>query len=860
MANSNRYKTYQRERRTVDVQARFDGGMKYTNGAVDEGFLKMLVNYDLSNDGVYLIPRPGLRVKNIISPDWTVPVSSQVLDNTKRLIACKECAESDGKVYRQFVLAQTEEDTSKIYFVTSDISQDQEEIVEYIEADGYKESDIAVGISLISPEYSAKARKKELDEIHHIPIVNSNAFDVVGSFAFNNSYYWFNDNSLYSSVFQTDRYVGQAVPVKTLNPIEAVSYGYNMLSANPYTFVDNSKAGKIELTGILPYVSDSDHSFSELQMTPKANETLDFRCYFNGEIGRSYKFVWEWRTVNDSRWTEIQDLATAPTYTVVSAGDGKVKLQDSNSQDVTLYQTFKVPSKEIMVRVQAFDVNQTAYVEEAMTMGFDFTPETYGAGDNVKQENYDLSAATGMTCWRNRLVLFGVQKDPTILFISDLNEPGFFPYPNNITIFNDPIIHAVPYMGDLLVFTTTEIHRISLGSDGLSFVDDVVQTNLYIKKGDVSFIQVVKNMVFFKSGNYFYMMVPKSQAATGTLTLAPVSNNILELFNKFESSLYTFLMEVYDFSTPVQLYDYYNYLDYDDIHNTYVFKYTNPRLMTEGYLYFDLIYDTNLRSWRTYMFEALDHLMPYRFDATQRGVLTGLTGLTVGDTEKVMFMEFFEWDNLNVSDFRIFPDNDFVFPGNTVNEWTVEQKEALKTLFEQSYFNSKEKKTFFNWQFLDTGLRNDLLPFMKRYREIQVQFNNVDGVDLEFGMDFYLDNEMRMRWYKYEVEHITDVDPEDARYGQLYLTRVMEPNIKIGSNTTALSGSSELGSGGRPWEVDKKRVWKLEQSKFPELSLWKVRMPVSGKGAAPRMKLVSHNDCRYELMSVNWVCRVMNAR
>ena len=119
-------------------------------------------------------------------------------------------------------------------------------------------------------------------------------------------------------------------------------------------------------------------------------------------------------------------------------------------------------------------------------------------------------------------------------------------------------------------------------------------------------------------------------------------------------------------------------------------------------------------------------------------------------------------------------------------------------------------------------------------------------------MDFYLDNEVRMRWYDYEVEHIVDRDASD--YGQLYVTRIAEPNIKLGRSTTRLSGTVE------GFEIDRKRVWVLEQSQFPELSLWKIRMPVSGKGAAPRMKFLSQNEQRYELMTINWVCRVMNAR
>ena len=38
-------------------------------------------------------------------------------------------------------------------------------------------------------------------------------------------------------------------------------------------------------------------------------------------------------------------------------------------------------------------------------------------------------------------------------------------------------------------------------------------------------------MVFFKSGNYYYMVVPSLRSMTGELVLAPISKNI-EFFLK----------------------------------------------------------------------------------------------------------------------------------------------------------------------------------------------------------------------------------------------------------------------------------------------------------------------------------------
>jgi hypothetical protein len=166
-----------------------------------------------------------------------------------------------------------------------------------------------------------------------------------------------------------------------------------------------------------------------------------------------------------------------------------------------------------------------------MTVGFDLGLESYGEATNIKQETYDLSTASGMEFWSNRLVLWGVEKDPTILFISDVNDPTYFPYPNNISVYDEPIVCVKAYLGSILVFTTNAVYQITLNSDGTSWNSTLVQSNLNISPWDRHLIQVVRNMVFFKSGDYYYMLVPKAQASTGKLALAPISSNIIEFFS-----------------------------------------------------------------------------------------------------------------------------------------------------------------------------------------------------------------------------------------------------------------------------------------------------------------------------------------
>ena len=64
------YKKYKRGIRQANVETDFSSGMMYSEGAIPEGYVKTLVNFDftLDNNNV-LKPRAGHRLKELILPD-----------------------------------------------------------------------------------------------------------------------------------------------------------------------------------------------------------------------------------------------------------------------------------------------------------------------------------------------------------------------------------------------------------------------------------------------------------------------------------------------------------------------------------------------------------------------------------------------------------------------------------------------------------------------------------------------------------------------------------------------------------------------------------------------------------------------
>lgn len=888
------YKKYTRGQRQANVETDFTSGMMFSEGAVSDGYVKTLVNFDFTQDGRNALkPRAALTVQEVILPDMSTVLSPSddalYLSDDISIKYSKECVEN-GVEYRQFILGKPDEvdgelqNTGKILAFTSPKSVNDF-------------NDIVASAYTLSPASSSCAfYNTALTEIHGVELVpDAKTAFPVGSFM-GNSFYFFDDSSegkLKHTVFNANHYDFDEVEVKSITASEAVNYGYNMLDDSPYTFNDTAGAAGIsfEMQGILPYDhkfvdedmdSEWDEPVPQLLMNPRANSRIWFRCNYEADSNETYVIKWSWKEVSADDWTVFNTEwdANNPFSSV-----GTPVLQAD----------LIAPAKEILIRCEAYNTDDTTVVEKAMTVGFDFSLDPSSTTRNIKEENYDLSTASGMMSWKNRLVLWGLPADPTILFISDLDEPGYFPYPNNITVFDEPIISVVELMDTLIVFTKSKVHQVQQNDDGTTWTSTVIQSNLYIEAWDKHLIQSVRNMVYFKSGNYYYMIVPKAQSTTGELTLAPITTPITDFFNHFKvnvSDICKACFKTYDANGDVVSHDledmvtYYNFIDYDNIHNFYIYK------TEQAYVHFDIIYNVVDRYWKINIYESAHFLYPFRNDATQNGLMAGTTLVNIvnKDTSEEYLkriIQIFRFDPLSVEDVYIIAGSDFTYSSNysdavydadtenvtlptvmaeynnenlTIDSIYVDvsmlpnedltiiggadyisgfNRRVLYNTIEEDAELLKDIIIFSNRQLLDTGYRDANLFVNKRYRELQLQINNLDNVDMEFGMDFLIAGEPRNVDYKYEVSQVIDELREDEAIVYLDATPyINEPAFNI----------------------DKVNQWTIRNNLDYDISLWKVRAEVSGKGVAPRLRLYTRSQFNYQLFGINWVYREMNMR
>ena len=830
------FKSYNRGTRNMIVEEAYNMGMFYTNNPLDTAYVKMLINFDYKDDGSSLVPRGGLQPINTVemTPGYAVypfvafTTNVNLKDNNYIEDYRTKCYIVTAIADKTAVIPEyPAERKATLYDNTKTFLYVQDPVTEQF----VKSTNVE--IELTDPNATPSVAQKDIKflgeayntsiTVHDLPL-NSNSvrqpvytvLDNVGYFAY------YKDTVKLCRLIVNKKDNAYTHYFEPVDPMvvtvkEVISNGYNMLAANPYTFA-NTAAASYAIEGILPYNKKPGEADRELLLAARLGQSVNFECVYTYPTNGTKKLrvCWECSTDTGTTWTMLQTAKLVNTANPEATVSPEYALGDHICID------YQPTVREFQMRVSLYEV--TAGGDAGSNPIKMLVLPVYTVANTLttkilKPIKYNLATAAGMMCWKQRVLLWGVAGAENILFTSDLSNPSYFPYPNGIELFDEAIIHVTQFLDNILVFTASNIYIITLAMDGSGLATTMVQNRLSISPLDKHVIQVIKNMVFFKSGNYYYMIVPKAQSLTGELTVAPVSKPIISLFNNFESSVRDAMEAVYYKALPntyaLSLTDYYNYIDNMLIRNVYTFEVT----ATDGYVMhpfkfnFILNYDTGIRTWTAYVHQANGVLLPFRYTITDTTTLLDVCNVT---TKGVVTKSYVQLLRLN----------------NTacVDTLQLNPEEGLRKIP--------------NYQFIDTGYRKHGDQYKKRYREIQMKFNNISNKKLRFYADFLIDDDVRKTYYTYKPTHI--IDPTNPNYGLFYIEKVI-------SETAIVNGATTLGGATDEY-------WELDFSKFPELATTKVRFPVSGKGYVPRLKLLSFNEIPFELNNINWVSRTLYAR
>lgn len=519
----------------------------------------------------------------------------------------------------------------------------------------------------------------------------------------------------------------------------------------------------------------------------------------------NYKYSLVTQTQEPAEWVSRRDLFYSIRFE--SVGDyNRPQYFSAGMKDPWLANTYY--TREVI----------TAYSDDAQA----YQMVTINAGaslDNLKARPYDLASAEGSCTWSNRMCVWGVRNSSNLLFLSEIDNFYYYPVPHNVALFDTNVISCIPYKDSLLVFTANKVYSISESNDG-SFVQTVVQNDMPLTKSDAAHLAAIKNMVLFKSGNYFYMIVPKSQSLTGELSIAPIYKNIAGFLNTLDKSVQEVLQLMYPEylfqscitnPTPAAV-----YAEQDTIHILYDIAASvsikNDDLLQMGMpctFKLFLNYNTNLRAWTMYIED------------------TSYASLEVSNLTKERAMSFIRTKRID-SGRRIFE--------------TVTRHPAPK---EQPGWASPFRLL------LDTGYRTLSSAMQKRFREIQLKVHNEEESITAFGTSFLVDGVWRRNYSKFE-ETILDSNVVSLMPVLDLNTFITEPSMPVTE-----SGQIEKDPGSDAIELNS---WTLDFSHFKREAPTTIRIPVSGKGYSPRFIMIAPNAVGLTINEINWVYRLMNGR
>lgn len=810
MAQSSNYKQYSRTTRVLTEESNFSGGMLWTGNNIDATHLKTIVNCDYDDTTGFLKTRdPFVSLSNeqrtFKAAEFSVDLSKLTLIGAYNICPFNNnnVAQAAGWLY---VFAGTIKGDNNTLWETS-FSKNNVVCI-------YKDDDDVYHICKLDINNTVTLRNINRTNtlFNYENLLYGLGADTAHLTTENTPASWLQVYKLEQVVVNTVTeyhivqldYTNEILSkINTVTLLEACTSGFNAARGNlTFTYTSellNSETAKPYIMGV--YFKDESNN---IIISPRIQHTTKIHVPVAYKTGKStlalFKLKPNGNAVTTKDLEEIWDL---------------IGVCESENGDFVFEYNFQTKDTVLAFAFYgtatfAESEKYTVYSEKVVDSLLPYQVTANDSGSNLKIKNYDLSQVRGNCIWRNRHCVWGIQNNNNCLFLSEIDNFYYYPIPHNVAVFNTNVMNCIPYKDTLLVFTADKIYRLSENNDG-TFSQTVVQNDMPMSKEDAAYLTAIKNMVLFKSGNYFYMIVPKSQSLTDELSIAPIYKNIAGFLNTLDNSVLEVLQLLYpeDALTDCEIKNGAPsaiYAEQDTIHILY------DVVVNRGLYKFKMFlnYNTNLRAWTLYLEDTTN--FNFEVAALTAARLMSFVKVTAKYNESKVLEEYI---------FDLVAQQQFVAdaPGFRV--------------------------------LLDTGYRTLSVSAQKRFREIQLKLHNPSEDITAFGTAFLVDGVWRRNYTKLQEtllsDNIVSLVPELNL--NTFVTELTMPIDDFG-NANKAPGSDAI----------KLSDWVLDFSHFKREAPVTVRIPVSGKGFNPRFIFMVPNAVNITINEINWVYRLMHGR
>lgn len=271
--------------------------------------------------------------------------------------------------------------------------------------------------------------------------------------------------------------------------MEAIYIGTNGLADNPDAYIQDGESSELSVSGIRPSMR-----------TGVTNSPLTMTAFISKpESFTSVDYKWDYRKSGETTW--VQGL----NWTANDAG----KVWTWTPEGTGRYD----------IRVQVRRTSTSSPVKE-------YTITNYPVNDVEDKSNQTLPVSSIQTCRKillhwDRLLLAKDEEHPNQMYISDLNNPRYFPTTNSVNFDankQEPITALVRYRDMLVIFTRTTIQALTGKSPS-----DYRRVQIHDGLGCIAdrSAQVIGNYVMFLSTEGVQMLSP-SPLTLETLNVRPI--------------------------------------------------------------------------------------------------------------------------------------------------------------------------------------------------------------------------------------------------------------------------------------------------------------------------------------------------
>lgn len=851
MAQSSSYKQYNRTTRVLTEESGFSGGMMWTGNNIDETHLKAIVNCDYDDTTGYLKTRDPFIKDDEYSPTEYNLIKKEYKDNdsiVRTLVAPNIKNYTLLGTYNICAFDTTNDDglldAGRLYIFTNNTNT---------AADGSFNTSISDSNILCIYNIDGEFHRCTVDVVNNTKLRNINTTNLLTTYE--NQLYGLGSNNTdeaWLHIYRIERaaesnYIFKQLPFneknnpKSIKPkidsvtlLEACTSGFNAARGSHIFTYDSNVVDSSEARSILGvYMTDADDN---IVVSPRVGQEVIIHVpvgYVGTDDEKSavhYLAMFQLKESGDSTVVNAEDV-----WSVVETTPTPIEATFNNTGGVhgAFEFTFKFQKKNTTLAFTYYGTTKPegtpkVYDENAVDYFMPYVVTTGDNSSNLKLKHYDLSTSNGSCIWRNRLCVWGTKGNNNCLFFSEVDNFYYYPVPHNVAVFDTNVMSCIPYKDTLLVFTADKIYRVSENNDG-SFTQTVVQNNMPLSTADTAYLTAIKNMVLFKSGNYFYMIVPKSQSLTDELSIAPIYKNIAGFLNNIDKSVQEVLQLLY----PEFLFRYLKsadsdtmlgpisstlsniYVEQDTVHILYDITARIKPDNTEKYFKMFLNYNTNLRAWTLYFEDTTTESLEVATLTTSQAMTFVRRSLRNSEADT--------------------PEDERVL-------------EHLFTVVKQAPSSNPDDGFRV---LLDTGYRTLSTAMQKRFREVQLKLYSASENITPFGTAFLVDGVWRRNYAKlqevFTADNVVSLTP--ALDLNTFITELSMPVDEAG-NIAKDPGSDAIELSD----------WTLDFSHFKREAPITIRVPVSGKGFNPRFIFMAPNAVGITINEINWVYRLMHGR